>query len=81
MKKYENERFVILGGRFLYLYNGDTLDVDVPDGVETICASAFARLRYLEKINLRDDMEIDEDAFKNSAYEEKFREFLTKKGS
>ena len=41
MEKLKDERFVVLGERFLYLYNGYEDTVEVPKGVEVICSGAF----------------------------------------
>ncbi|MBR2431703.1 MAG: leucine-rich repeat domain-containing protein, partial [Clostridia bacterium] len=41
LKRIKDDRFVILGERFLYLYNGYDDTVEVPDGVEVICSGAF----------------------------------------
>ena len=41
LKRIKDDRFVILGERFLYLYNGYDDNVEVPDGVEVICSGAF----------------------------------------
>ena len=41
LKRIKDDRFVILGERFLYGYNGYDDTVEVPDGVEVICSCAF----------------------------------------
>jgi len=41
MEKLKDERFVVLGERFLCLYNGYDETVEVPKGVEVICSGAF----------------------------------------
>ena len=41
LKRIKDDRFVILGERFLYLYNGYDDKVEIPDGVEVICSGAF----------------------------------------
>ena len=41
MEILKDERFVVLGERFLYLYNGYDETVEVPNGVEVICSGAF----------------------------------------
>lgn len=111
LEKLKDEQFVILGKRFLCLYNGYDETVEVPTGVEVICSgaftdrkaedypyfltptriilpdsvkrieeSAFKYLRGLKEINLREDMEIAENAFDYSGYEGRFKAFLAAKG-
>ena len=41
LKRIKDDRFVILGERFLYGYNGYDDTVEIPDGVEVICSCAF----------------------------------------
>ena len=41
MEKLKGERFVVLGERFLCLYNGYDKTVEVPNGIEVICSGAF----------------------------------------
>ena len=111
MEKLKDEQFVVLGERFLCLYNGYDETIEVPNGVEVICSgaftdrksedypyfltptriilpdsvkrieeSAFKYLRGLKEINLREDIEIAENAFDYSGYEGKFKAFLASKG-
>ena len=111
LDEIKNDKYVIIGGRFLYLYNGYDDVAEIPDGITAICPSAFElrktdylwcfttpkkvvlpgsvkkigkfAFRYLcdlQEINLREDMEIDENAFEQSSYEQNFREFLAAKG-
>ncbi len=42
MEKLKDEQFVVLGERFLCLYNGYDETVEVPKGVEVICSGAFS---------------------------------------
>jgi len=111
MEKLKDEQFVVLGERFLCLYNGYDETVEVPKEVEVICSGAFTDrksedypyfltptriilpdslkrieegafkyLRGLKEINLREDIEIAENAFDYSGYEGKFKAFLASKG-
>ena len=41
MEKLKDEQFVVLGERFLCLYNGYDETIEVPNGVEVICSGAF----------------------------------------
>ena len=41
LKRIKDDRFVILGERFLYGYNGYDDTVEIPVGVEVICSCAF----------------------------------------
>ena len=52
----------------------------LPDSVENICESAFFRLKSLKDININHKMLIHKDAFNESVYEEKFKEFLENTG-
>ena len=52
----------------------------LPDSVKRIEEGAFKYLRGLKEINLREDIEIAENAFDYSGYEGKFKAFLASKG-
>ena len=73
VEKMRDERFVVLGERFLYLYNGYDDAVEIPDGVEVICSGAFTcrkaedghRFLTPKRILLPDSVKrIDESAFR-----------------
>lgn len=37
------DEFIILGSRFLYMYQGDSVEVTIPEGVKVICPLAFSK--------------------------------------
>ena len=72
LEKIKNDKFVIIGGRFLCMYNGDEDVAEVPNGVTCICAGAFnnrkndrAYFYTPKKIVLPESVKnIDESAFR-----------------
>lgn len=61
-------------GNGYYFYTPEI--IVLPDSLKKIGSHAFCRLYGLTEINLREDMEIAENAFELSSYEPQFKEFL-----